>query len=200
MGKNRGMRDDDVPSTESDAGPAGFPTLVRAGCIALVALGGVSAMLAGPSLLTPDSVRCSFARQVVDEATTDDKGWNDIDIGGRDPDDLDCAEAVTLAEQIPEKEDSEESLSVPDESAIRLRGFFAVLVGIGQVATGFLTLRHRRRPLRTAALVFASLGIVFPVLGIISVVLLVFVAYAIGFSAASQQVWPRQTRPKRGEG
>ncbi len=192
------MSDDEALNLDPDASSRLGP-LVRAGCVTLIVLGAASALLAGPSLLSPASVRCSFAREVVDDALTDKKDWNDVDTGGRDPDDLSCADAVALAEKIPEKKDSQDTLSVPDANAIRIRGFFAVLVGMGQAVTGILTVRTRRRPVRTAALVFASLGVVFPVLGILSVALLVFVAYAIGFSTASQQLWPRIGRSKRGE-
>ncbi|HLF41499.1 MAG TPA: hypothetical protein VI854_08500 [Acidimicrobiia bacterium] len=188
--------DNEVVSTEDVGAPQRVPSLVRAGCATLVALGVLSTILAGPSLLSPSSARCSLARQLVDDANTDGRDWNDVDTGGTRLKDLSCAQAIGLAERIPEKEDSDRTVSVPGEGAIRVRGAFAVGTGIGQALTGFFTLRNLRRRTRTAALVLASLGIVFPVLGIISAILLVFVAYAIGFSSASQQVWPRPARRK----
>lgn len=184
---------DDVPTVEGGA-PTRAPSLVRSGCAALLLLGLLSPLVAARSLVNPAGVRCSLARELIKEADTDKLDWNDPDIGTRDRDDLSCPEAIAVAEKLPEKEDGKETVSLPGESAVRIPAIFILLVGLGQAVTAFLTARTLSRKTRTAALGFASLGILLPVLGIVSLVLLVFVAYSIGFSAASQQVWPRRPR------
>lgn len=188
---------DDTPSAPPDPSS---PTvrLVRAGCLTLVALGALSGLLSAPSVFAPGSVRCSIAEQLVEDADTDDKGWNDTGAGGDG--DVPCAESVTIAEGIPVREGGDETRSVPGESAIQIRGSAGVVIGIGQAGAGVLTLRTRQRRARTAAVSFAALGIVFAVLGIISIAALAFVVYAINFSAASRQVWPRPGRPAAGDG
>jgi hypothetical protein len=69
----------------------------------------------------------------------------------------------------------------------------SAFVAIGQMLTGFFTITLQRR-WRTAALVFAVLGVVVPVLGLVTVAVLGFVVYALGFSTPSREIWPAKPR------
>jgi hypothetical protein len=170
------------------------PGVVRAGCVALSILGVVSLFLAVPTVVNPGNIRCSLARTLVDDANHDGKKFNDVDLGGRQVEDLSCAEALPLADGIRRDEDSDKTASVPSESLIRNRGFMSGVVAASQTVTGFLTLTTLRRRTRTAALVFVGLGVLVPVLGLLSVLVLGFVIYAIGFSPASRAIWPNKPR------
>ncbi|MGH9034848.1 MAG: hypothetical protein ACRD0O_03725 [Acidimicrobiia bacterium] len=173
------------------------PPVIRAGCLALSMLGVVSLLLAMPSIVNPGSIRCSLARTYIDDANDDDKKFNDTDIGGREVDTVPCEEALPIAEAIPEEEDGDRTVSLPGTSLIRNRGLMSAIVAVGQAATGFLTLTTLKRRPRTAALVFTALGVLVPVLGLLSVVVLGFVIYAIAFSAVSREIWPG--KPRQGE-
>lgn len=189
----RGMGDQEAPDGAGRR-PA-VPSVIRAGCLSLSMLGVVSLLLAVPSIINPDGLRCTLARSYIEDANDDDEQFNDVDTGGRSVDDLSCDEALTLAEGIRRDADSDRTVSIPSESLIRNRGLMSVLVAAGQAVTGFLTLTTLRRRTRTAALVFTGLGVVVPVLGLVTVGVLGFVVYAIGFSAASREIWPGRARP-----
>lgn len=169
--------------------------VVRAGCLALAGLGVVSLLLIGPTIVNPNALRCSLARSLIDDANDDGKDFNDVDTGGREADKLTCAEAVALAQTSRRNEDSDKTISLPSGGLIRNRGLMSAVVGVGQAVTGFLTLTTLRRRTRTAALVFTALGVVVPVLGLISVLVLGFVIYAIAFSAPSRELWPARAKP-----
>lgn len=168
--------------------------VVRAGCVALSMLGVVSLLLAMPSIVNPGSIRCTLARSYIEDANDDGKKFNDVDIAGREVDKVSCDEALPLAEAIRKDEDSDKTVSLPSESLIRNRGLMSALVAVGQAATGFLTLTTLKRRTRTAALVFTALGVLVPVLGLVSVVVLGFVLYAIAFTPASREIWPTKPR------
>jgi hypothetical protein len=180
--------------TSGDGGgrPA-VPGVIRAGCITLIVLGVMSLLLASPALLNPGSVRCSLARAVIEDANADEEGFNDVDTGRREPRDIPCDEAVTLAQQVRRSEDSARTVSIPGTGLIRNRGIMSAIVAVGQMVTGFLAITLQRR-WRTAALVFAVLGVVVPVLGLVTVAVLGFVVYALGFSSASREIWPTKAR------
>ena len=173
------------------------PPVVRAGCLALAALGAFSMILGGPAIMNPGGIRCSLARTLIDDANHDSKKFNDVDMGGRQVDDLNCEEAQTLAETSRRNENSDDTISLPSKGLIRNRGLMSAVVAIGQGVSGFLTLTTLRRRNRTAALVFTALGVVVPLLGLVSVLVLGFVIYALVFSAPSRALWPSRSRPSR---
>jgi hypothetical protein len=180
--------------TPGDAGtrPA-VPPVIRAGCITLALLGAVSLLLAFPALSNADGVRCSLARAVIADANDDGKDFNDVDTGGRAARNLKCDEAVALAEEVRRSEKSDKTVNIPSVGLIRNRGIMSAIVALGQMVTGFFTITLQRR-WRTAALVFAVLGVVVPVLGLVTVAVLGFVVYALGFSSASREIWPAKPR------
>jgi hypothetical protein len=164
--------------------------VIRAGCLTLALLGVVSLFLAVPAILNSSGVRCSLARTLIEDANTDDKKFNDVDTGGPNADDLSCDEAVPLAEQIRRDEDSDKTVGVPSEGLIRNRGLMSAIAAGGQIFGGFMTMGTLQRRWRTVALVFTVVGVVVPVLGLVSVAALGFVVYAIGFSNAAKALWP----------
>jgi hypothetical protein len=185
------MGNDEAPG-EAGKRPAVAP-VIRAGCITLVLIGVVSLLLAFPAIVNPGSVRCSLARSVVEEANDDGKDFNDVDTGGREAGNVECDEALVLAEGVRRNEKSDKTVNIPSAGLIRNRGFMSAIVAVGQMVTGFFTISLQRR-WRTAALIFAVLGVVVPVLGLLSVAVLGFVVYALGFSSASREVWPGKPR------
>lgn len=193
-GGGEGGEERDGGTGPGEAVTASLPAVVRAGCLTLTVLGALSVVLIGSTVLRPDPVRCSLARALIEDANGDDEDFNDVDTGERDVAGLECEEAIRLAGGIPESADGDETLSVPSASTIRVRAGLATLVGAAQAVTGYLTLRTGRRQLRNSALVFTLTGAFFPVLGLLTVAPLVFVAYAIGISPASQEIWPRRGR------
>jgi hypothetical protein len=186
------MGDEKAPGSR-DGRPA-VPSVIRGGCLALALTGVVSLFLTVPTIVNPGGIRCTIARSVIEDANDDGEDFNDVDTGGREVDDLGCDEAIALAEGIRRDEDSDRTVSIPGESLIRNRGFMSALVGIGQIVSGFMTLGTLQRRYRTAALIFSLLGVVVPVLGLVTVALLGFVVYAIGFSAAARELWPPKRR------
>jgi hypothetical protein len=191
------LSDMEEQATPGDGGqrPAVAP-VIRAGCLALSMLGAVSLFLATPAIVNPDGIQCSLARTFIEDANDDGRRFNDVDTGGREVDALSCDEALALADGIrTDEEDVDRTASVPSGSLIRNRGILSAIVAIGQGVTGFLTLTTLRRRARTAALVFVALGVVVPVLGLVSVAVLGFVIYAIAFSAPSRALWPSRVKP-----
>lgn len=186
------MGDDRTPDSRGER-PVVAPVL-RAGCLALAVMGLASLFLAMPSILNPGGIRCSIARTLIDDTNTDSEDFNDVETGEGNVDDLPCGEAVAIAETIRRDADSDATATIPGTGLIRNRGLMSLLVAIGQVVTGFMTLGTMQRRYRMAALVFAVLGVVVPVLGLLTVAILGFVVYAIGFSAAAKEVWPRKPR------
>jgi hypothetical protein len=168
--------------------------VLRSACIGLMALGGFSALLSLPGLFSPGSVQCSVARQIVEDAADDDKKWNDIDLGGKKADDLSCAEAIAAADRTPEKEGSKSTEEVVSEDAIRLRAVMSVFVGVGQLLTGVAVGRTGSRKARNLALAFAGMGMLVAVLGVLSLIATAFILYALSFSPAARERWPRPGR------
>ncbi|MGH8990026.1 MAG: hypothetical protein ACRDZ7_00665 [Acidimicrobiia bacterium] len=170
------------------------PPVIRGGCLALALTGVVSLFLTATAILNPKGVQCSIAKALIEDANDDGRDFNDVDIGGREARDVDCDEAITLAGTIRRSEGGDETRSVPGASLIRNRGLMSSLVGIGQVIGGFMTLGTLQRRYRTAALVFSILGVVVPVLGLVTVAILGFVVYALGFSSVARELWPQKPR------
>jgi len=171
--------------------PNQIPTLIRAGCTGLVALGVLTTILAFPSVLNPPRVQCTLAAAFIKEANKDNKKFNDVDLKGQDPDKLPCEEAVALANRIPKDEKGTKMVTIPSPSAIRFRGLLTDFVGLGQVIGGLWTLKTLDRRARTVALGFAALGVVFPIVGLFATVLSLFAIYTLALSPPSRELWPR---------
>ena len=190
------MSDDDKPAPGNVA--ASPAPVIRAGCAALIVLGAMSLFMAVPALFDPAGVRCSVARTLIDNANNDDREFNDVDTGGMEVENLECPAAIQLAEGIRRDEDKDDTFSIPSESTIRIRGALTALVAAGQAVSGFVTVRTLSRQARMAALVLATLGLMFPVFGLVSLAVLVFVVYALAFSASSRETWPRPQAGRAG--
>jgi hypothetical protein len=183
------MSDDDNPA--QGVVPASPAPIIRAGCVALIVVGAITVVLAVPLLLDPAGVRCSVARALIERANGDDKNFNDVDTGGKRVSGLECPAAIQLAEGIRTDENKPGTISVPSESTIQMRNVLILLVGAAQAASAFVTLRTLSRQARLATLVFATLGMLFAVVGLISLAVLVFAVYALTLSAPSREIWPR---------
>jgi hypothetical protein len=190
------MSDEDKPA-QDDVSPSPAP-IIRAGCVALLVLGTMTVFLAVPGLLDAGGVRCSLARTLINNANQDDKEFNDVDTGGKTVEELECPMAIQLAGGIRKEAKKDDTLTVPSESTIRIRSAFTVVVGAGQAASGLLTLRTLGHRARLAALVFATLGMLFPALGLFSLAVLLFALYALAFSAPSREIWPRPQAGRAG--
>jgi hypothetical protein len=188
------MTDDVTPGTVTRP-----PPVIRAACLLLMVSGMASLLFSIPVVMDPSSAQCHLTRTWVDDANTDTKAWNNVELGGRKPRDLPCDEAVRLADGIRVKEkDPSKTATVPSDSALRIQNLMAALLGLGQGVSGFFLLRTLGRAARTLSLGFSGAGIVLQVLGIISLGVFAFVVYALAFSPASREIWPREPRPERG--
>ncbi len=171
------------------------PTVVRAACLLLMVTGVASLVFSVPVVMDPSAAQCHLSRTWIDDANTDNKVWNNVDIGGRKPKELSCDEAVRVADGIRLKEkDPSKTAKVPSDSALRIQNVLAALLGLGQAASGFFLLRGLSHTARSMALGFSGAGIILQVLGIISLGLFAFVVYALAFSPASRELWPKQPR------
>lgn len=189
---------DDASSEHVGGAVTRPPSVIRAACFMLLAVGVASVMFSLPVVFNPSSARCHLARTWIDQANGDKKDWNNVDIGGRTPKNVPCNEALVAADGIPVKEkDPSKTASVPSESTLRIQNFLALVMGAGQAGAGFLVLRRMSRQARSMALGFSAAGIVLQVLGIFSLIVFAFVVYAFAFSAASRAIWPREPRAPR---
>lgn len=191
------MSDEEISSSFVDGTRP--PSIIRSACFLLVLAGVFSVVLAGPAVLDPAKTRCQLARSWIEDANDDKKEWNNVDTGGVEPDDLQCLEAVRVAETIPLKEkEPEKTVSVPGDGQIRLQAGLAVVMALGSAMSGVLLYRTMNRRARNAAIALSAFGIVTQPLGFISLGVFLFVVYALGFSAPSRQIWPKAPRPGRG--
>ncbi|HYH50041.1 MAG TPA: hypothetical protein VEG38_10895, partial [Acidimicrobiia bacterium] len=117
----------DDPSSERLGGAVTRPpSVVRAACFMLLAVGLASLMFSLPVVFNPSSARCHLARTWIDQANDDKKDWNNVDIGGREPKDVPCDEALVLADGIRVKEkEPDKTASVPSESALQIQNALA---------------------------------------------------------------------------
>jgi hypothetical protein len=180
------MTDPESPGT---VGPP--PTVIRVACILLVVIGFGSLMFSLPAVADPSGARCSLARTRIDQANTDSKPWNNVDTGGKKAKDLPCVDAVRLAGRIRQSEKGTSTVSVPSETAVRVQGTLALLIGLGQAISGVSVLRGLSRRSRNAAVGFAAFGMVLPVLGFISFGVSIFVIYALLISPPAKELWGR---------
>lgn len=178
-------------ATGDAVGPGRPGLMVRLGCMLLIALGLMQLFLSSQWALDPEGARCTQARFAIDAANDDDEDFNDVALPDDidDVDDLPCDQAIVLAANIPDEEGEEPDGSFPSASQFRTQGIGITVLGLAQATTGLLVLRTRKRGFRIAALVTAALGIVLPVLGIISLAVLAFVVFALGFSRDAKAIW-----------
>ena len=160
-------------------------------------IGFVSVMFSVPVILDAAGARCQLTRSFVDQANKDKKDWNNVDTGGQKAKDIPCPDAIRLAQQIPLNEKNTKKVKVPSESALSTQNFVAAVMGVGQAVSGFYLIRSLSRWSRNASIAFSALGLILQVLGILSLGAFVFVVYALTFSPASREVWPREG-PQRG--
>lgn len=187
----------DDASTGSEAGSsARLPPVIRGACLLLMVSGMASLLFSIPVVMDPASAKCHLSRTWIDEANKDKKDWNNVDIGERKAKDLNCDEAVRLADGLRVKEkDPSKTATVPSDSALRIQNLAAALLGLAQGASGFFLQRTLSKQTRSLALGFSGAGIVLQVLGILSLGVFAFVVYALAFSPASREIWPRAPRP-----
>lgn len=192
------------PMTDDATGDVGGrterpPSVIRGACILLLVAGLASLAFSLPVVVDPAAARCQLARTWIDQANDDKKDWNNVDIGGRKAKDVPCQEAAGLADGIRIKEkDPSKTATVPGESALRIQNVMAALLGVGQAASGFFLLRTLSRQARNVALGASGAAIILQILGIISLLVFAFTVYALGFSPASREIWPKEPRPERG--
>ena len=163
-------------------------------------VGAATVFFSAPVVLDPAKYRCQLSRVRIDDVNNDKKDWNNVDTGvdaeGQPvkPQDLPCDEAIRLAQEIP-LDQKGKKFPLPSETALATQNGIATLIGLGQALSGFSVIRKLNRQARIAAIVLSLLaGIFFPVFSLLSVGVLVFVAYAFGFSPAAREVWPREIR------
>jgi hypothetical protein len=182
------------PMTDDAAPPPTInrpPTVIRLACILLMVLGFGSVAISLTPAANAAGARCNVSRDRIDRANTDKRPWNDVDTAGRKTKDLPCSDAIALVGRIRLSEKGTGHESAPSESAVRIQGFFGIVLGLGQGISASLVLRGQNRTARNCAVAFSAFGIVFPVLGPISWATALFVIYALMFSAPAKRLWGR---------
>jgi hypothetical protein len=176
--------DDDAPALSR------WGNVVAVASILLVLTGIVLFSLSVPRVVDPDSWVCTMSRVAVDDANDDDDAWNDVDLDGAESaDDLSCDDAIALADSIPTSEDGDETLTVSSAGATRAFGIVAALLGLVQVVGGLGTAMTRSFVYRRVAITGAIVGLIAPVLGFLSLVIIAFVIWALLFSRTAKQIW-----------
>ena len=155
----------------------------------------LSVVLSFTTVINPSGARCHLSRSWLEEVNTDEKEWNNVDTGATSAGDLSCAEAIRFADQILLKENGDKTASPPGETALRIQAALAVLMSAGQAAAGLLVMNRLSRQARNLAVAFSAVGIILRILGIASIGVFVIVVYALVFSPASRQIWPKEPRP-----
>ena len=164
--------------------------VVAVASILLVLMGIVLFSLSVPRIFDPDSWVCTMSRVAIDNANDDDDTWNDVDLGDADSSaDLSCDEAVALADSIPTSEDGDDTFDVSSAGATRNFGIVAALLGLVQVVGGLGTAMTRSSIYRRVAVTGAIIGLIAPVLGFLSLVIIAFVIWALLFSRTAKQTW-----------
>lgn len=180
------------PATRAEPrGGVPFRSLVGAGAAVLVVNGILLFTLAAGPLLDPASTRCALARDRIEQAEESDEEFDDVDLGDDDVDDISCDEAIAAADTIRVDEDSDDTVSLPSDGGIRTEAVIAGVLGLGQVVGGALVLRAGRRWHRNLAAAFAAGGILFPIIGLASLLIVGFVVFALVFSNPARALWPR---------
>ena len=200
------MTDDQTPGSIGGS-VARPPGVIFGACILLAIVGLGATMLSLPGVFDPAGSRCHLSRTWLADAITDNKDWNNVDIGApadAAPDELRrqakalaCPDAIRLAGQIPLRENSDKTIAIPSDTVVLVQSGLAVVMGIGQALSGWVLLRRLSRQARAMAIGFSAAGLVLRILGIISLGVFVFVVYALAFSAASREIWPKEPREPR---
>jgi hypothetical protein len=176
--------DDDTPALSR------WGNVVAVASILLVVTGIVLFSLSVPRVIDPENWVCTVSRVSIDDANDDDDTWNDVDLGDAESaDDLSCDEAVALADSIPTSEDGDDTLVVSSVGATRNFGIVAALLGLVQVVGGLGTAMTRSSNYRRVAITGAIIGLIAPVLGFLSLVIIAFVIWALLFSRTAKQIW-----------
>ena len=177
--------------------------IIRGACVVLLIIGLGSALFSLQVVVDPSGARCALSRTWLDAVNDekDKKEWNDVDTGGREGKDLPCPEAIQLADEIRiEEKDPSKTATVPGDSVLRIQYGISLVIGAAQAASAIGVLRSRSRRARNVALGASAAGLILPagfivqILGIFSALIFVFIGYALAFSPASQELWPRQAR------
>lgn len=183
--------DDPVPEP---APPAGRPPgrTVRVGCMVLAVLGALGLFFGFSLVSDPDGARCTQARAILEDEEAVE-----------DADDLDCDDALAQAAELDAADPDDDVAEVLSESAARTQGWLFGVIAAVQVVGAVLTMRTHAKRARLVALVGAGLGILFPAVGLLAILPLGFVVYAIFFSADARAVFgdpggPRLFRPRTG--
>jgi hypothetical protein len=190
--------DDGTPAPPASGRGRASGRWFRTGCMVLVAVGVLELFVGATRVSNPEKARCDAAQFDIDRANDDDKDFNDVDLpeGVDKADDLDCDQAIELASNIPDKADEPADGTFPGASTFRTQGIFLAVLGLLHGFSGFFTLRTRKRSIRNVALATAALGILLPILQIVSLVAMVFVAWALAFSSDAKALFPTdKTRP-----
>lgn len=196
------MNEDDLESEESDDGKieGGHSGLVRqplapallAASVALIVVGVLLMLVVLPLAFRSEAARCELARSFIEDANENDRDWDDIDLDGRDAKDLSCDEALMLAETIPLDEEGNVTRAVPSADSIRNQGLITGVLGAGQIASGTAVIIARNRRARNTAVAFAFVSLIVPLLGMVSIALVLAIVYGLVFSPAARARWPRQ--------
>jgi hypothetical protein len=167
----------------------------RTACILLIGIGVIEVFLGATRVSDPDAARCTSARFDIDAAIDDDEDFNDVvlpeGVEDADDDDLDCDEAIALAGDIPADEDEAADGEFAAASTFRTQGIVLTGLGLAHGLAAFFTLRTRHRTARNLALVTAAAGIFLPILGVVSLIGMLFVVYGLAFSADAKALFPR---------
>lgn len=193
-GASDGPAPDEAAPTPPMFGRRGTPTgtMFRTACILLVGFAVLELVLAGQRITDPEAAQCAAARFDIDEANDDDEDFNDVELpdDAEEADDVACDDAVALAGNIPEDEDEEADGEYLAASAFRTQGIIVGVLGLLHGLGGFFTLRTKQRRIRNLTLAAAAFGILFPLLGIISSIGMIFVVYGLAFSADARHLFP----------
>lgn len=171
--------DEPVPVPESATAPTRpVGRTVRMGCILLIVIGALGLFIGGSLATDPDGSQCTQAKRILEDE-------EEIE----EDEDIECEDAVAQAEALDENDEDDEVASLLSESGIRTQGLVLMGIGAVQIVGALLTLRTRSRRFRVVALVGTALGIVFSPLGLLAILPLGFVVYAIYFSADARAVF-----------
>lgn len=186
------------PPVTRSGGPPRLASLVGAAAAVLLLNGLLFTLISVPPSLDPAAARCTTARSEIETANENDETFDDVDLDGREVDDLSCDEAIAIAEAIPlddpadlEEGEEVETVWIPSEGQLRFQLTLILVIGLVQLAGGILVLLRGRRWMRNAAVAGAAVSVIFPVFGLASMLVAGFVVYAMVFSRQSKALWPR---------
>ncbi|MFA5566332.1 MAG: hypothetical protein WC184_10860 [Acidimicrobiia bacterium] len=181
---------DDIGDLEVNRGP--LPAALLAASGALMVVGLLLMLVVLPLAFRSESARCDLARSFIKDANDNDRDWDDVDLDGRSTKDLECSEALRLAETIWLDEDGSVTRVVPSAESIRNQGIITGVLGAGQVASGAAVIFTRNRRARNTAVAFAFVSLIVPLLGMVSIALVLAIVYGLVFSPAARARWPKK--------